>query len=51
MEIFLEERVDWDENYISLTAFAITFIAIVIAVSFLGKVLTKMADFAMLWGW
>lgn len=44
----LEERVDWDENYISLTAFAITFVMIVVAVSFLGKALTKMADFAML---
>jgi membrane protein required for colicin V production len=44
----LEEHVDWDENYIALTAFAVTFIAIVIAVSFLGKVLTKMADFAAL---
>ncbi|MFY0628752.1 MAG: CvpA family protein [Flavobacteriaceae bacterium] len=44
----LEEYVDWDENYIALTAFAVTFIVIVIAVSFLGKVLTKMADFAAL---
>lgn len=44
----LEERVDWDENYISLTAFAITFIGIVVAISFLGKMLTKVADFAML---
>lgn len=44
----LEERVSWDENYISLAAFAITFIAIVVAVSMLGKVLTKMADFAAL---
>ncbi|MEQ6122689.1 CvpA family protein [Pseudotenacibaculum sp. MALMAid0570] len=44
----LEERVDWDENYIALTAFAITFIAIVITVSSLGKVLTKVADFAAL---
>lgn len=44
----LEEYVDWDENYIALTAFAVTFIAIVIAVSSLGKVLTKMADFAAL---
>ncbi|MBL4604989.1 MAG: CvpA family protein, partial [Flavobacteriaceae bacterium] len=44
----LEEYVDWDENYIALTAFAVTFIAIVVAVSFLGKMLTKMADFAAL---
>lgn len=44
----LEERVDWEENYVSLAAFAITFILIVIAVSALGKALTKMADFAAL---
>ena len=44
----LEEYVDWDEDYIALTAFAVTFIAIVVAVSFLGKMLTKMADFAAL---
>ena len=44
----LEDHVDWSENYISLAAFAITFIVIVVAVSFLGKALTKMADFAAL---
>lgn len=44
----LEERVDWEENYVSLAAFAITFILIVVAVSALGKALTKMADFAAL---
>lgn len=44
----LENRVDWNENYIALTAFAITFVAIVVAVSFLGKVFTKIADFAAL---
>ncbi|CAI8363404.1 MAG: Uncharacterised protein [Flavobacterium sp. SCGC AAA160-P02] len=44
----IEDYVDWNENYITLTAFAITFIAIVITVSSLGKVFTKMADFAAL---
>ena len=44
----LDSYVDWDENYIALTAFAITFIAIVITVSSLGKVFTKIADFAAL---
>lgn len=44
----LEERVDWEENYIALTAFAITFVAIVIGVSLLGRMLTKMADLAAL---
>lgn len=44
----LKEHVEWEENYISLTAFAITFVAIVIAVSLLGKAFTKIADFAAL---
>ncbi|MFY0602301.1 MAG: CvpA family protein [Flavobacteriaceae bacterium] len=44
----LKQYVDWEENYISLTAFAITFIVIVIAVSSLGKLFTKLADFAAL---
>jgi membrane protein required for colicin V production len=44
----LKKYVDWSENYIALTAFAVTFIIIVIAVSSLGKVLTKMANFAAL---
>jgi len=45
---FLKEKVNWSENYITLAAFAITFIVIVIAVSLLGKALTKMADLAAL---
>ncbi|NER14333.1 CvpA family protein [Leptobacterium flavescens] len=45
---YLAEQVDWDEKYINLTAFAITFIIIIIAISFAGKMLTKMADFAAL---
>ncbi len=44
----LKKYVSWEENYISLTAFAITFIVIVIAVSSLGKMFTKLADFAAL---
>jgi len=45
---FLESRVDWDEQYINITAFAITFIIIVIAIAMAGKALTKLADFASL---
>jgi len=44
----LKRYVEWSEDYIALTAFAVTFIAIVIAVSSLGKVFTKMADFVAL---
>ena len=45
---FLKDTVSWDEKYITLTAFAGTFILIVIAISFIGKILTKIASFAAL---
>ena len=45
---FLESRVGWDEQYINIAAFAITFIIIVIAIAMAGKALTKLADFAAL---
>ena len=45
---FLRERVSWSENTINLASFAITFIIIVIIISLAGKILTKIADFAML---
>ncbi len=38
----------WDERYINITAFIITFIAIVFVVHLAGKFLTKIANFAML---
>ena len=45
---FLSEKVNWDEKYITLAAFAITFIVIVFAIALLGKLFTKIADFASL---
>ena len=45
---FLMERVDWNERTINITAFAITFVIIVLAISLAGKALTKLADFAAL---
>lgn len=45
---FLMEHVDWSERTINLTAFAITFVIIVLAISLAGKALTKLADFAAL---
>ncbi|RMZ51486.1 CvpA family protein [Flavobacteriaceae bacterium PRS1] len=45
---FLESRVKWDEQYINISAFAITFIIIVIAIAMAGRALTKLADFASL---
>ena len=42
------ERVEWDEQYVNITAFAITFIVIIVAIALAGKALTKLADFASL---
>ncbi|MGB5361818.1 MAG: CvpA family protein [Aureibaculum sp.] len=45
---FLKDKVDWVEKYIQITAFAITFLVIVILISLSGKLLTKIADTASL---
>ncbi len=45
---YITERMDWSASYVNITAFLITFFAIVLAVHFAGKFLTKIADFAML---
>ncbi|MFP2995320.1 CvpA family protein [Spongiivirga sp. MCCC 1A20706] len=45
---YLGDRVNWNEKYVNLAAFIITFIIIIIAVTMLGKLLTKVADFAAL---
>lgn len=45
---WLVEKTSWSEQIIKLTAFAITFIIIILIVSIAGKLLTKMANFAML---
>lgn len=45
---WLFEKTSWSEQAIQLTAFAVTFIIIVLIVSLAGKLLTKVASFAML---
>ena len=45
---WLKDSVNWDEKYISLAAFAATFVIIIVAIALLGKLLTKIADFAAL---
>ena len=45
---FLETKTDWSEKTIAITAFAITFVAIVFLITLAGKALTKIADFAAL---
>lgn len=47
---YLKTRIDWQEKYITIVAFALTFAIIVIVISLAGKFLTKIADFAYL-GW
>ncbi|MGO4905507.1 CvpA family protein [Flavobacterium sp. W20_MBD1_R3] len=42
--------VKWNPNTIQVVAFVLTFIAVVVAVTMLGKLLTGIADFAFL-GW
>ncbi|MDW5289092.1 CvpA family protein [Formosa sp. PL04] len=43
-----EDKVDWDENYVTIVAFAITFVVIVLVIGLAGKALTKLANFAFL---
>ena len=45
---YIAKQVNWEEKYIKLTAFALTFLLIIIGVSALGKVLTKIASLAAL---
>ncbi len=45
---FLETKTNWAENTINVTAFAITFIIIIVVISLAGKALTKLANFAAL---
>lgn len=45
---FLQSRFEWSEKTINITAFAITFVIIVLAIALAGKALTKIADFAAL---
>jgi membrane protein required for colicin V production len=45
---FLDSKLDWDEKYINIVAFAVTFVIIVLIIALAGKALTKLADFAAL---
>jgi membrane protein required for colicin V production len=45
---FLDGKLDWDEKYINIVAFAITFVIIVLTIALAGKALTKLANFAAL---
>lgn len=45
---FLVQHVDWNKNTINVTAFIVTFVVIVLAISLAGKALTKLASFVFL---
>lgn len=45
---FLREYFNWNENYLQISAFAVTFLLILLSIIFAGKALTKLADFAAL---
>ena len=45
---FLKIKTDWNEKTITITAFAITFVIIVLAITLAGKALTKLANFVAL---
>ena len=44
----LVNYVSWEEQYITIVSFAITFAIIVLVIALIGKFLTKIADFASL---
>lgn len=45
---YLDEELGWNPSYMNVAAFLITFFLIVILVQLLGRLLTKIADLAML---
>lgn len=45
---YLSEHMQWNAKYMHIVSFIITFIVIVMLVHIAGKLLTKVADFAML---
>ena len=45
---FLADSVSWEERYVTIVSFAITFAIIVLVIGLLGKLFTKIADFASL---
>ncbi len=45
---YLSQQMNWEERYINGAAFLVTFVLIVVGVHFAGKLLTKVADIAML---
>lgn len=45
---YLAKFIQWEDKYLTLIAFAVTFLAVAIVISIIGKLLTKLANFATL---
>ncbi|MFD0799111.1 CvpA family protein [Maribacter chungangensis] len=45
---YLTQQLNWEERYVTIAAFIVTFVLIVVAVHFAGKLLTKVANIALL---
>ena len=45
---YLAKKMEWDEKFINLSAFIVTFAIIVISITMAGKLLTKVVNFALL---
>ena len=48
MKSWLQNHGDWNPKTVQVAAFALTFILVVVGISLLGKIFTKLADFAAL---
>jgi membrane protein required for colicin V production len=48
VKVYIEKWFTWSEDLISLASFLVTFFIIMLLFSILGRLLTKVADFAML---
>jgi len=48
MKGYIDSDGSWNPKTVQVTAFALTFILVVVGVSLLGKIFTKLADFAAL---
>jgi len=46
--LYIGEWLDWEDEYLRITTFLLSFLGIVIIVSFIGKLITKLIDFVAL---
>ena len=45
---YMSEKLNWEEQYINLIAFILTFVIIVVLIHMMGKFLSKVTDFTLL---